>query len=415
MLSVELLLAWRYLRSKRKERAISAIAGFSVVGIILGVATLIVVTSVMNGFRREFTERIIGFNGHVALHPISSLGKSTNYEEAVKKILSTKGVAQVIPVVERQALISSHKAVGGTLIYGISHACLLRKDLISQNIVSGNLEDFCKENAIILGESLAQRMGLTPGSDVAVISPEMDGMAFGFMPRKKTFKLVAVFNSGMYEYDNTVSYISLDMAQKLFKIPNEITGISVFVTNPMRLNSIKKEIAVNFSSLYRITDWQSNNSSFMKAVEIERNVMFLILTLITLVASFNIISCMIMLVKDKEKDVAILRTIGLSQSSVTRVFFMAGASLGIFGTFMGTLVGVAFSINIQRIQEVLDGLFNTKVFSPEVYFLTNLPSLLDPMDVLFTVSISLALSCLATIYPARKASQLNPTEILRYA
>jgi lipoprotein-releasing system permease protein len=408
----ELLIAWRYLKSKRKEKAISAIAGFSIVGIILGVATLIIVTSVMNGFRKEFTERIVGFNGHIVLHP---LDPSINYRETVEKISVIKGVSQVVPVVERQALISSNRTIKGALVYGISHGDLLRKDLIAKNVVEGNLESFKQEESIVLGESLARRSNLRLGDEVVVISPEMDDTGFGVVPRKKTFRLVATFNSGMHEYDNAVSYVSLDMSQKLFKMSDSVTGISISVHDPMKLSTIKKEIADKFSSSYRITDWQSNNSSFMKAVEIERNVMFLILTLITLVASFNIISCMIMLVKDKEKDIAILRTIGLTRAAITRIFFMVGMSIGVFGTFVGALAGVVFSLNIQKIQAFLDAILNTKVFSPEVYFLTHLPSLLAPTDVTTTMSISLLLSCLATIYPARKASRLNPTEILRYA
>ncbi|MDR0968373.1 MAG: lipoprotein-releasing ABC transporter permease subunit [Holosporaceae bacterium] len=412
-LSTELTLAWRYLKSKRKEKAISAIAGFSVIGIILGVATLIIVTSVMNGFRKEFAERVIGFNGHVVLHPYPN--SSADYLQTSKDILTIKGATQAVPIVERQALISSDKTVKGTLAYGISFGDLEKKKLIAKNIIAGNLDNFKQENAIILGESLARRSNLRIGDEVVVIAPEMDDTGFGIMPRKKTFKLAAVFNSGMHEYDNSVSYISLDISKKLFKMRDSVTGISVFVDDPLKLSSVKREIEKKFSDSYRITDWQSSNSSFMKAVEIERNVMFLILTLITLVASFNIISCMIMLVKDKEKDIAILRTIGLTRAAVTRVFFIAGTSIGIFGTLVGALVGVTFSLNIRKIQEFLDELLKTKVFSPEVYFLTHLPSLLNPIDVIVTLSVSLALSCLATIYPARKAGRLNPTEILRYS
>jgi lipoprotein-releasing system permease protein len=409
--STELLLAWRYIKSKRKEKAISAIAGFSIIGIILGVATLIIVTSVMNGFRKEFTERVVGFNGHIVLHPINS---SDDYQRTVEEILRIKGVTGAVPIVEKQALISNNKTVKGTLVYGIDRNDLMKKDLIAKNIVGGSLENF-QEDTIILGESLAQRSNLVPGDDVVLIVPEMDETGLGAMPRKKTFKLVAIFNSGMYEYDNSVSYISLYISQKLFKIRDSITGISISVDDPLKLLGIKEEIIRKFSYIYRITDWQSSNSSFMKAVEIERNVMFLILTLITLVASFNIISCMIMLVKDKEKDIAILRTIGITRSSITRIFFMAGTSLGVFGTIIGALAGIAFSVNIKKIQEILETILEMKVFSPEVYFLTHLPSLLNAYDVAITVFISISLSCLATIYPARKASKLNPTEILRYA
>jgi lipoprotein-releasing system permease protein len=412
MLSAEILLACRYLKSKRKEKAVSAIAYFSVIGIILGVATLIIVTSVMNGFRKEFTEKVIGFNGHIVLHPLTSFD---NYSDTAEKILAVKGVTNAAPVIERQALLFGNKVVRGTLIYGISYNDLAAKEMIVNNIVYGNIEDFKNEDTIILGESLAQKANFSIGDEVVIIAPEPDETGFGFMPRKKTLKLVAIFNSGMYEYDNSVSFISLNISQKLFKMQDAVTGISIFVNDPLQISKIKQKITEEFSNSYHITDWQSNNSSFMKAVEIERNVMFLILTLITLVASFNIIACMIMLVKDKEKDIAILRTIGLTRAAITRIFFMAGTSIGIFGTFIGAFVGIIFAANIRKIQEILETLLGTEVFSPEVYFLTHLPSLLDPNDVTITVLVSFSLSCLATIYPARKAGRLHPTEILRHS
>ena len=409
---IELLIAWRYIKSKRKEKAISAIAAFSLAGIALGVATLIIVTSVMNGFRKEFTERVIGFNGHISMHPMS---KDVDYLKVKEELKQVNNVASVVPIIEQQGLLSNKKTVRGSLVCGIAHQDLLQKKLISQNIISGDLKNFNQEDSIVLGDALARRAGIEIGDDVIVLVPQLDETGLGAMPRKKTFKLVATFSSGMHEYDTSVSYIPLEMAQKLFKIRDNITTISVFVENPMNIADIRNKINQRYSHEFIITDWQSNNSSFMKAVEIERNVMFLILTLITLVASFNIISCMIMLVKDKEKDVAILRTIGLTKNAITRIFFVVGASVGVCGTLLGAIVGLLFSANIQSIQQCLEKALGTQVFSPEVYFLTHLPSLIRPIDVLITISVSLLLSCVATLYPARKASRLNPTEILRYA
>lgn len=412
MFGTELFLAWRYIKSKGREKAISAIAAFSLVGIALGVATLIIVTSVMNGFRKEFTERIIGFNGHISLHPefvIDDLDHTVNLLKAIP------GVTEAVPLVESHALVSGNHVVRGTLSCGISFEDLKRKKLVSENIVSGSVENFNDKNSIVLGTSLAKRSGFFIGDDVVIIVPELDSTGFGFVPRKKTFKLVATFKSGMHEYDNTVSFIPLDIAQKLFKQKNQVSVISVFTDNPIGLSKIKKSIREKFEYSFSITDWQSSNSSFMKAVEIERNVMFLILLLITLVASFNIISCMIMLVKDKEKDIAILRTIGLSRNSILRVFFIVGSSIGTTGTFLGAILGLLFSINIQTIQKWIEEIFKTQVFSPEVYFLTHLPSLIQTSDVIWIICIALGLSSLATLYPARKASRLNPTDILRYA
>jgi lipoprotein-releasing system permease protein len=366
----------------------------------------------MNGFRKEFTERVIGFNGHIAMYPLED---EMDYEGSLRDIASVQGVKQAIPLIERHALISNGKTVVGSLCNGISPEDLLKKNIIAENIVDGNIENFSEENWIIVGESLARRSHLRIGGDVVVIVPEFDESGLGFVPRKKTFQLAAVFRSGMHEYDKSVSFISLEMAQKLFKMPNAIGTISVFLEDLLAMPQVKAELTKKFPIEFHITDWQNSNSSFMKAVEIERNVMFLILTLIILVASFNIISCMMMLVRNKEKDIAILRTIGMSRSSVSRIFFLAGTFIGVAGTTVGAILGLLFSMNIQKIQALLESLLSVRVFSPEVYFLTHLPSLLRPIDVIVTVMVSLLLSCLSTIYPARKASRLNPVEILRYA
>lgn len=411
-MKAELQIAWRYIKSKRKEKVISAIGIFSLVGITLGVATLIIVTSVMNGFRKEFTDRVIGFNGHLALHPFVH---SVSYDGISEEIARVPGVKFSHPVVEQQALISNSKTVRGTLTNGLACADLKKKSLIADNIVRGSLDNFAEENAIVIGESLAKKTRVDIGDDVVVIVPQLDETGVGFMPRKKTFKLVATFASGMHEYDNSVSFIPIEMAQKLFKLHHGVTGISVFLRDPMLISDVRDNIHAKYGKQFYITDWQSNNSAFMKAVEIERNVMFLILTLITLVASFNIIACMIMLVKDKEKDIAILRTIGMSRNAITRIFFTVGASIGVCGTFLGAALGLVFSLNIKKIQACIESLIQTKVFAPEVYFLTNLPSLIRVEDVVITIVVALSLSCVATLYPARKASRLNPTEILRYA
>lgn len=408
---VELAIAWRYIRSKSREKAISMIGGFSLAGIALGVATLIIVTSVMNGFRKEFTERIIGFNGHIAMHPLNTRSSSEQVRADLQK---EPTVRQVVPLVERQALISTQYNVGGTLVCGITQNDLMEKDLIAKNIVFGDLDSFTGEDTIVLGCGLANKMHVDVGDKVVIVVPKMTETGFGPMLRKKTFRVAATFKSGMHEYDSTVSYIPLSMSQKLFQLGEMVSTISIFTQDPLQINNLVQFLKEKYSSDFMVTNWQANNSSFMKAVEVERNVMFLILTLITLVASFNIISCMIMLVKDKEKDIAILRTIGFQRSAITRIFFMSGAFIGVTGTILGAVIGLLFSINIQKIQALVETIFHTQVFSPEVYFLTHLPSIIMPIDVAITIFVSLFLSCIATLYPARRASKLNPTEILRY-
>lgn len=408
---LELSIAWRYIRSKSREKAISVIGGFSLVGIVLGVATLIIVTSVMNGFRQEFTERIIGFNGHITMQPLTP---KLNYDSMKNDLLKNTEIKQVVPLIEKQALISTSHNVGGTLVCGISQDDLRQKSLIAGNIEGGSLDDFIGEDVVVLGCSLAKKIHVSVGDSIIIMVPKLNETGFGPLPRKKTFRLVATFKSGMYEYDSTVSYIPLKMAQKLFVMGNSISALSIFTQNPLMINPLVHSLTNKYGIDFFVTNWKSNNSSFMKAVEVERNVMFLILTLITLVASFNIIACMIMLVKDKEKDIAILRTIGLQRSSIMKIFFIAGSFIGVSGTLLGGFVGLLFSMNIQKIQEIVERMFQTQVFSPEVYFLTHLPSIIMPIDVAITVFVSLFLSCIATLYPARKASRLNPTEILRY-
>lgn len=410
-LGTEFAIAWRYLRAKRREKFISAIGFFSLIGIALGVATLIIVTSVMNGFHKEFMDRVIGFNGHITM---TFLQDTPDYGDIAEKVRKIPAVVQAIPVIERQALISNGDNVRGTLCHGISQADLTQKKLIFENIVRGDLANFSEEDSIILGDSLARKSRLNIGSDVVMIVPKIDETGLGFIPRKKTFKLAATFKSGMHEYDTSVSFIPLEMSQKLFKIRDSVSSISIFLNDPMKIRDVLGEIERSYGDRVHLTDWQQSNSAFMRAVDIERNVMFLILTLITLVASFNIISCMIMMVKDKEKDIAILRTVGMARKSVMRIFFMVGASIGVLGTILGTILGLLFSLNIERIQAAVEKLAGTSVFSPEVYFLTQLPSLLQAQDVLTTVAVALALSCLSTLYPARRASRIEPVEILRW-
>ena len=411
MSKIELLIAWRYIRSKQRQKVVSLIAGFSLIGIALGVATLIIVTSVMNGFRKEFTDKVIGFNGHLALYPSVSI----DYDKVSEDISKSAGVQHVELLTERHALLLINRAVRGIVTYGIPYSDICRKELISKNIMRGDIRNFQEENAIILGETLARKAHLSIGDPVVIMVPEMSTTGFGIMPRKKTFRLVATFNSGMHEYDNNVLFMPLQMSQILFNLKEKITCISIFVDNPMDIAHIKDGLKKQYGNVAMINDWQASNSSFMKAVEIERNVMFLILTLITLVASFNIISCMTMLVRDKEHDIAILRTIGLARAAISRIFFVVGASIGICGTLIGTVLGLLFAVNRTKIQQRLEGIFQAQLFSPEVYFLTHLPSLLCMSDVLVTVIFSLVLSSIATFFPARKAGKLNPVEILRYA
>lgn len=416
MVSVlEISIAWKYIKSKRREKFISASAVFSLLGIILGVATLIIVTSVMNGFRHEFSSRVVGFNGHFALY---SNGEIFDKDCVVKKIENIKHVKMAIPIIERQALVSNGAQICGSIVLGLSNDSLKKYDLIAKNVVSGSLVHFdehIEHPGVILGDSLKRKFKSECGDKIVILTPEFDQTGIGLFPKKKTFRMNASFSSGMHEYDSSVSIIPIEIAKILFKINSPATAILVFVDDPMNLEDVRVELNKEFSNLFSITDWMHVNSAFMNAIEIEKNVMFLILLLITLVASFNIISCMIMLVKDKEREIAILKTIGLQSRSIKRIFFIIGTSIGFVGTGIGAIAGLAFSLNIEKIRAWLEHLCAVNLFPGEVYFLTKLPSVVDYKDVVLIVSLALIISCIATIYPAKKASKLKPAEILRYA
>lgn len=411
MNAVEFLIAWRYIKSKRREKFISATAVFSLLGVIIGVATLIIVTSVMNGFKEEFTSKVIGFNGHLSLN---SIGQDFEPENIVKKIEKIDGVKAAVPVIERQALVSNNSQVMGTLVIGISQKDLPKYSLISKNIKLGNIAGFREDNSIIVGNSLAEKFRSKFNDELVILTPRFDESAFGSIPRKKTFSLVATFSSGLGEYDSRVTIIPISMAKTLFKIPVPATTILVFAENPMKLDSIREQLETIARNLFSISDWQHSNSAFMQAINVERNVIFLILTLITLVASFNVISCMIMLVRDKEREIAVLKTMGVSKNAITRIFFMIGSSIGLLGTVIGASCGLAFSLNIEQIRKFLERLLEMNLFPEEVYFLTQLPSIVDSRDVIVIICFALLTSCLATLYPARKASKIKPAEILRY-
>lgn len=411
---LEFLIASRYLRSKRKEGFISVIAIFSFIGIMIGVATLIIVMSVMNGFRYELVNRILGINSHITIY--SNDHQIENYRRLVKDINEIPGVKYVNPVVESQSMLSSKSKNAGGLIKGIKLEDLQNKTLISQNITRGSLQEISKKDSVIVGSAVALSMGLRVGDDLKVISAETNKTIIGAIPRVKTYKVGGVFDSGLYEYDSTTVFMNFDMAQKHFRYKNAASAIEIFVNNATDLDEIKSQlfnIIVQHPDLYAV-DWEQSNSSFIDALKVESTVMFFILTLIILVASFNIISSMIMLVNDKNKNIALLRTLGMTKASVMRIFLICGSSIGFVGTFLGLVLGVTFSANINEIKTWLESLSNTELFNPAIYFLSTLPSKIFISDVVLITAMALVISFLATLYPAYKASKSNPAEILRY-
>ncbi len=409
----ERMMAMRYLRARRQEGFISVIAGFSLLGIALGVATLIIVMAVMNGFRAELLGRILGLNGHLTV--FAQAGPLTDFDHVTQELRGVRGVVSASPLVEGQVMATAKGGAGGALVRGMRPEDLKARTLLSSHVVRGSLDDFQGDDAAMIGLRMAQKFGISVGDRITLISPQGNATVFGTMPRLRAYKVVALFNVGMYEYDSTFVYLPLAAAQSFFQMtPQQVSGIEVMVSNPDRVFEERLLIAQALGNQVRIFDWQQANSSFFNAVQVERNVMFLILTLIIVVAAFNIISSMIMLVKDKSADIAILRTMGATRGAILRIFFLAGTSVGVIGTLTGFVLGLVFCANIETIREWLQSLTGTQLFSPEIYFLSQLPAKVDPVEVAQVVIMALALSVLATIYPSWRAARLDPVEALRY-
>jgi lipoprotein-releasing system permease protein len=407
----ERMVAFRYLRARRQEGFVSVIAIFSLLGIALGVATLIIVMSVMNGFRADLLGRILGLNGHLGVYAES--GPLTDFDAAAKKVSEIPGITDVTPLIEGQVMATSDTGAAGALVRGIRPDDLRRRHLLADHIVQGSLADF-DDDGVAVGDRLARRLGLAVGSPITIISPQGTATAFGTMPRIKTYRVAALFEVGMYEYDNSFIYVPLAAAQLFFRLPDAVNSLEVFVADPDRVREERREIAAALGGHVRIVDWQQANSSLFNAVEIERNVMFLILTLIIVVAAFNIVSSMIMMVKDKGRDIAILRTMGASRGAILRIFMLSGASIGIVGTLAGLALGVAFTRNIEAIREFVQNILGVNLFSAEIYFFTRIPARIDANEVAAVVVMALALSFLATVYPSWRAARLDPIEALRY-
>jgi lipoprotein-releasing system permease protein len=407
----ERMVALRYLRARRQEGFVSVIAIFSLLGIALGVATLIIVMSVMNGFRADLLARILGLNGDLGVYALS--GGLADFDAAAQKVRDIPGVTRVTPIVEGQVMATSEAGAAGALVRGIRPDDLRSLPLLANHVIQGSLADF-SDDGVAVGDRLARRLGLTVGSPITVISPEGTATAFGTMPRVKTYHVVALFNVGMYEYDNSFIYAPLDAAQLFFRLPDAVSNLEIFTADPDRVREQRRLITTAFAGRVRIVDWQQANSSLFNAVEIERNVMFLILTLIIVVAAFNIISSMIMMVKDKGRDIAILRTMGASRGMILRIFVLSGASIGVIGTAAGFVLGLVFTDNIEAIRQGIQRIIGTDLFAAEIYFFTRIPARIDTGEVAAVVIMALALSFLATLYPSWRAARLDPVEALRY-
>lgn len=408
----EWMLAGRYLRSRRREAFISVIAGFSFVGIMLGVATLIIVMAVMNGFRGELLSKILGINGHLLIQPIGS--ELDDYDAVAARIENLEGVTFTLPFVEGQALVSGPSGAFGALVRGVRETDLRRLPLVSDTVTSGTFENFDSSTGLAIGTRMARQLGVSVGDTITLVSPRGNVTALGVTPRVKGYPIKAIFEIGMSEYDGTIAFMPLSEAQLYFNQEGIVTGIEVFTDDPDSVGRMRELVEEGAGRPAFVSDWRARNMTFFSALEVERNVMFLILTLIVLVAALNIISGMTMLVKDKGRDIAILRTMGATRGAVMRIFVITGASIGIVGTLAGFALGLVVCLNVESIRQGISWMTSTELFSPELYFLSRLPADMDTGETITVVVMAMVLSLLATLYPAWRAARLDPVEALRY-
>lgn len=408
----EKTLALRYLKSRKRTGFVSVIAGFSFLGIMLGVATLIIVMSVMNGFKAELMGRVLGLNGELGVYPAwgSSLPE---YEKKAMAAAALTGVDKVVPVVDGQVMASTADNASGVMVRGIRGQDFAARPILKDGYKGADLADF-EEDAVIVGYRLAQKMAVRVGDTVTLVSPKGNVTAFGTIPKMKAYRVLGTFDTGMFEYDGNFIFMPLEESQKYFMTKGGVSQLEVFVQPGVNADDVREKLFDAMGSEAQVYDWRHTNQAFFNAIEVERNVMFLILTLIIVVAAFNMISGLIMLVQDKSKDIAILRTMGMTKGGIQRVFLMSGLIVGFLGTFAGLGLGLLFCYNIDAIKEGLESLSGKELFSAEIYFLSHLPAKVDLTEVAVVVAMSLVLSFLATLYPSWKASKTDPVEALRY-
>ena len=409
---IERLLAFRYIRARRAEGFISVVAWFSLAGITLGVATLIIVMSVMNGFRAELIGRILGLNGHLGVSSIE--GGIKDYNKLALRLSEMPSIIAATPQIEGQVMVNANNQARGAVVRGVSWSDLAVRKPLWDSLDESAIAAFRDDGALLIGETMAFTFRLKIGDTVTLLSPKGRVTAFGTVPLRRSFKIGGIFKVGMHEYDSSFIFMPLDVSQVFFDTGDVVSGFEVYSSAPLNITAVSNIIKSQLGSKYRVFDWQERNASFLNALKVERNVMFLILTLIILVAAFNIVSSMIMLVRSKNADIAVLRSLGASSSLIMRVFLITGASIGAVGTLVGSLLGLIFCWQIDNIKRGVESLSGAELFSAEIYYLSKLPAVVDPFEVSIVVFMALVLSFVASLYPAWRAARVAPAEVLRY-
>ena len=435
----EWMMAGRYLRARRKEAFISVIGWLTLIGVAIGVATLIVVMSVMNGFRAELLTKILGLNGHFTAYPIDA--KFTDYDETAMKLETVDGVVTAIPYVEGQALASGQQESTGVSVRGIEGASIDKLTLLKNGAVLGGWDQWDQSTGVAIGQRLAEKLGLTIGDPITIVNPNGANTPFGKTPQIRSFPVNVIFNLGMVEFDSFYVYMPMQAAQTYFKMytdelkPGAVepppdatdeqidavyerkyqaTAVEVFIDDPDNVTAVRERIQRDVDRSLILYDWRQRNETFFSALQVERVVMFVILSMIILVAAFNIISSLVMLVKDKSKDIAILRTMGATRGSIMRIFSMTGFAIGLAGTVLGLTLGILIASNAEMLRQFVSALTNVPIFPPDIFYLSSLPSRIDAGEVTVVALLALGLSFLATLYPAWRAAQYDPVEALRY-
>jgi len=414
----EWFIGLRYLKAKRKQTFISIITVISIAGVTVGVMALIVVLAVMSGFEKTLKEKILGTHAHLVLLKVGQEGMD-HYEEVAKRVEGVKGVVSAAPFIFNQVMLSSESNVSGVVLKGIDPHRVRKVTELANNLKTGHLEDLMRVRegdlpGVILGVELAKHLSVSLNDTIQVISPLGTMTPMGLVPKMKRFRVVGTFYSGMYEIDNTLAYVSLESAQRFFSLGGRVTGIEIKTDDIYRVRQIGKEIRREMGFSFWTKDWMEMNRNLFSALKLEKIAMFIILVLIVLVAAFNIISTLMMVVMEKNKDIAILKAMGTPSKGILKIFVIEGLVIGVVGTILGTILGLGAAFNLETITGFVEDLFGFKILASDIYYIDKLPSQVNALDVVLIVITAISISLLATVYPSWRASKLDPAEALRY-